>query len=113
MAEIKKYAGEEAVSRIADYVNKKLTIVSVMPTSPTNGQIVLYAGASDVSGFPLQGGIYEYSSATTSWKLINQAKLTKGAGIELTNDATTGVTTVATEVPLSIASGMICVTYDN
>lgn len=41
-----------------------------------------------------------------------QAKLTKGDGIELTTDASTGITTIATEVPLSVVSGMICVTYD-
>lgn len=41
-----------------------------------------------------------------------QAKLTKGDGIEITTDPTAGTTTIATEVPLSVVSGMICVTYD-
>lgn len=42
-----------------------------------------------------------------------QAKLTKGDGIEITTDPTTNTTTIATEVPLSVVSGMICVTYNN
>ena len=31
---VKKYAGEEAVGRIAQYVNRKLTVVSAMPLNP-------------------------------------------------------------------------------
>jgi len=71
MAEI-KYAGEEAVSRIADYVNKKLTFVSAMPASPVDGETVLYVGASTSS--LIQGGVYQYDSTNTTWNLINSVK---------------------------------------
>lgn len=41
-----------------------------------------------------------------------QAKLTKGDGIEIITDSVANTTTISTEVPLSVVSGMICVTYD-
>ena len=75
MAKI-KYTGEEALARVADYVNKKLTFVSSMPESPDANTIVLYVGGSTASY--LQGGIYEYDG--TNWNLINsvqQIELTK------------------------------------
>ena len=62
-----KYVGEEAVGRIADYVNKKLTFASSMPESPDANTIVLYVGA-DTSSYS-QGGIYQYDG--TDWNLIN------------------------------------------
>lgn len=71
MAEI-KYAGEEAVSRIADYVNKKLTFVSAMPASPVDEETVLYVGATTSSY--TQGGVYRYDNTSTSWIMINSVK---------------------------------------
>ena len=65
-----KYAGEEAVGRIADYVNKKLAFASSMPESPDANTIVLYVGA-DTSAYK-QGGIYQYDG--TEWNLINLVK---------------------------------------
>ena len=64
---VKKYAGEEAVGRIADYVNRKLTVVSSMPSSPTELMVVLYVGPTteDYS----QGGIYIYANG--EWYLIS------------------------------------------
>ena len=41
-----------------------------------------------------------------------QAKLTQGDGIEIVTDPIANTTTISTEVPLSVVSGMICVTYD-
>lgn len=41
-----------------------------------------------------------------------QKKYLIGDGIEVTTDPITGDETIATEVPLSVVSGMICVTYD-
>ena len=72
-----KYAGMEAVSRIADYVNAKLTFVSTMPESPDINTIVLYVGA-DTSAYK-QGGVYKYDG--TDWVLINLVK-----AIELTQE---------------------------
>ena len=65
-----KYTGEEALGRVADYVNKKLTFASTMPTSPDTNTIVLYVGA-DTSSYS-QGGIYQYDG--TNWNLINLVK---------------------------------------
>ena len=65
-----KYTGEEALGRVADYVNKKLTFVSSMPSSPDTNTIVLYVGA-DTSAYS-QGGIYQYDG--TDWNLINLVK---------------------------------------
>lgn len=56
MAEI-KFAGQEAVTQIAGYVNKKLTVVSEMPLSPKQNTLVLYIGSQKPY---IQGGIYEY-----------------------------------------------------
>lgn len=44
---------------------------------------------------------------------LYQRKFIVGDGIEVTTDPTTGDETIATEVPLSVVNGMICVTYDN
>ena len=65
-----KYAGEEAVGRIAEYVNKKLAFASTMPESPDTNTIILYVGA-DTSSYS-QGGIYQYDG--TDWSLINLVK---------------------------------------
>ena len=62
-----KYAGQEAISRIADYVNQKLAFVSSMPESPKTDAVVLYVGATDSSY--IQGGIYKYDG--TNWKQID------------------------------------------
>jgi len=70
-----KYTGEEALGRVADYVNKKLTFASTMPTSPDTNTIVLYVGA-DTSAYK-QGGIYQFDG--TDWNLINLVR-----AIELT-----------------------------
>ena len=65
-----KYTGEEALGRVAEYVNKKLTFASTMPTSPDTSTIVLYVGA-DTSAYS-QGGIYQFDG--TDWNLINLVK---------------------------------------
>lgn len=70
-----KYTGEEALGRVADYVNKKLTFASTMPTSPDTNTIILYVGA-DTSAYK-QGGIYQFDG--TDWNLINLVR-----AIELT-----------------------------
>ena len=62
-----KYTGEEALGRVAEYVNKKLAFASTMPSSPDTNTIVLYVGA-DNSSYS-QGGIYQYDG--TDWNLIN------------------------------------------
>ena len=69
MAEI-KYAGEAAVSKIADYVNAKLAIVSSMPVSPILNQTVLYTGA-DANPF-FTGSIYKYNGS--DWIAINDVR---------------------------------------
>ena len=68
MAKI-KYAGEAAVSRIADYVNQKLAFASSMPVSPEDNIPILYIG--DTTNDFTQGGVYVYDG--TDWILINVA----------------------------------------
>lgn len=65
-----KYLNEEGLSRVADYVNAKLTFVSSMPVSPDTNQIVLYVGVDSDPYF--QGGIYKFDG--TDWALINMVK---------------------------------------
>lgn len=69
MAKI-KYVGEEALGRVADYVNKKLTFASSMPGSPDTDTLILYVGSDTASH--KQGGIYHYDG--TNWNLINLVK---------------------------------------
>lgn len=65
-----KYLNEEGLSRVADYVNAKLTFVSSMPVSPDTDQIVLYVGVDSDPYF--QGGVYKFDG--TDWVLINMIK---------------------------------------
>ncbi len=64
-----KYVGEEAVTAIAGYVNKKLTVASSMPISPKNDMIVLYIGATTSSY--VHGSIYKYNGITTNWDIVS------------------------------------------
>lgn len=65
-----KYLNEEGLSRVADYVNAKLTFVSSMPVSPDTNQMVLYVGVDSDPYF--QGGVYKFDG--TDWVLINMIK---------------------------------------
>ena len=65
-----KYLNEEGLSRVADYVNAKLTFVSSMPVSPDTDQMVLYVGVDSDPYF--QGGVYKFDG--TDWVLINMIK---------------------------------------
>lgn len=67
-----KFAGEEAVERIAHYVNKKLNIASTMPSTPNDEDIILYVGGSTESY--IQGCIYEYDEINEKWKIINSVQ---------------------------------------
>lgn len=67
-----KFAGEEAVERIAHYVNKKLNIASTMPSTPNDENIILYVGESNESY--IQGCIYEYDEINEKWKIINSVQ---------------------------------------
>jgi len=72
MAEV-KFAGEEAVERIAHYVNKKLNIASTMPSTPNDEDIIiLYVGESTESY--IQGCIYKYDEINEEWKIINSVQ---------------------------------------
>ena len=96
-----KYAGEEAVRRIADYVNKKLPFVSSMPVSPETDEIVLYVGNTTASY--IQGGLYKYVGIVTKYEDITESlapdadpkalslyeeDVTDPSGYKLTNDTT-------------------------
>ena len=68
---VKKYADLNSVSRIADYVNGKLTVVSSIPSSPTELRTVLYIG--ETTEDYIQGGIYLYDEDNDEWILISTA----------------------------------------
>lgn len=70
MAE-KKYADYNSVSRISEYVNAKLTVVSTMPSAPTDLRTVLYIG--ETTEDYIQGGIYLYDVPNDEWILISTA----------------------------------------
>lgn len=74
-----KFAGEEAVERIAHYVNKKLNIASTMPSTPNDEDIILYTG--DTNESYIQGCIYEYDEINEKWKIINSVQT-----VELTTE---------------------------
>jgi len=59
-----KYAGMEAINRIADYVNAKLTFVSTMPESPDIDTMVLYVGA-DTSAY--KQGKFNFIKEIQKW----------------------------------------------
>ena len=41
---VRKYVGEEAIERVSQYVNRKLTVVAAMPASPEEADVRLYVG---------------------------------------------------------------------
>lgn len=63
-----KYANLDSVERISQYVNRKLTVVDSMPSSPELGT-VLYIG--DETEEYVQGGIYLYDETEEDWMLIS------------------------------------------
>lgn len=70
---VRKYAGDEAVTRISEYVNKKLTVVSTVPTSPTELRSILYVGPSTADY--VQGCVYLYDEDNDEWVLTDLASL--------------------------------------
>lgn len=66
---VRKYVGEEAIERVSQYVNRKLTVVAAMPASPSEADVRLYIGPT-TEDF-IQGGIYLYLEG--EWHLISQA----------------------------------------
>lgn len=65
----KKYLDEDGLAVVATKVNEKLKVVTTMPATPTNGQVVLYVGTTTATY--TQGGIYLYNG--TAWALISTA----------------------------------------
>lgn len=71
---VNKYVGEEAIERVASYVNRKLTVVSAIPTSPTELRTILYIGPTTPPPEEyIQGGIYLYDEVNDEWILISTA----------------------------------------
>lgn len=65
------YDVKDAIAR-AELPNK-LTMVSTLPATPADGQIVLYIGATTAT--LVQGGTYKYDAQTASWILISSANV--------------------------------------
>lgn len=62
---IKKYAGEEAVERLSEYIKRKLESVTTMPTNPSSGDIVIYLG--DTTNQYTQGDLYKWDVENNTW----------------------------------------------
>jgi hypothetical protein len=58
---------EAALGNLNTYANKKLTITSTIPASPSNGDVILYTGTSTADY--KQGGIYQYQ--VSEWVIIS------------------------------------------
>ena len=68
---VKNYLDKDGLSHVASYVNGKLTVVSSMPTLPTDLRTVLYIGPT--TDDYAQGGIYILDTITNEWILISTA----------------------------------------
>ena len=66
MAEINKYLNLEGLAEVAEKVNKKLRIVTTMPSTPEADDIVLYNGATTADY--QQGSTYLYTVIETYYK---------------------------------------------
>ena len=62
----KKYLDYSGLSTVADKIKERLQKVTTMPVSPSNGDTVLYVGAT--SGGFTKGLIYTYNSSTSTWE---------------------------------------------
>ena len=66
---VDKYLNQDGLSHVADYVNRKLTVVSSMPSSPTDLRTVIYIGATTEDY--VQGGLYLYNEEDDEWNLVS------------------------------------------
>ena len=83
----RKYLNDSGLEHLSSYVNAKLTVVSTMPSAPTELRTVLYIG--ETTEDYIQGGIYLYDEDNDEWILISTAD------VDLTDYETswTGTTT--------------------
>lgn len=74
-----KFLNLEGLTEVASYVNKKLRIVTEMPTTPTLDDIILYNGATTANY--KQGSIYLYTIVETyyKWSDLSDEYYTKAA----------------------------------
>lgn len=85
---------EAALGNLNTYANKKLTITSTIPVSPSNGDVILYTGTSTADY--KQGGVYQYQ--VSEWVLISAAQLQVGAGLHYTTSGTDEILEANTNV---------------
>lgn len=85
---------EAALSNLNTYANKKLTITSTIPVSPSNGDVILYTGTSTADY--KQGGVYQYQ--VSEWVLISAAQLQVGVGLHYTTSGTDEILEANTNV---------------
>ena len=67
----RKYLNDSGLEHLSSYVNAKLTVVSTMPSAPTELRTVLYIG--ETTEDYIQGGIYLYDEDNDEWILISTA----------------------------------------
>ena len=76
----RKYLNEVGLAEVADHVNKRLKVVSVMPISADDKAVRLYIGETTASY--IKGGIYQYDATNLTWNLISAEN---GDSIEYVN----------------------------
>ena len=76
---VNKYLDLEGLSEVAEHVNKKLRIVTTMPSTPEVNDIVLYNGATTTKY--ASGSIYSYQQVGTyyTWTDLTDTYYTKSA----------------------------------
>ena len=82
-----KFLDYQGLSTVAPYIKERLKTVITMPVSAINNTTVLFIGTT--SGSYIQGHIYQYSTATSTWIDITAASsntYTAGNGLILNNN---------------------------
>ena len=95
----KKYLDYTGLSTIANKIKDRLEKVTTMPVSPSNGDTVLYVGATTSSY--TKGTIYIYNSSTSSWT----PSTTPNGDIIGSNTFGVGATTCT--IPITLDAGSI------
>jgi hypothetical protein len=79
----------------ADVLNRLLHTNSI-PSSPNNGDLMLYTGATNQDY--TQGGIYIYDSPNTKWNLISASQIEVGTGLHYTQNGFTNILEADTNI---------------
>ena len=76
-------ATKDNIDTVTANANSRLKVVDIIPSTPADGDVILFIG-SEV-GYR-KGGIYQYSTSTTSWVLISTADIEVDSAIDSTSE---------------------------